>query len=118
MSKESAVFLREIHRLISSITDSVIGVFDSSSDSDFVEFTEDEMQIITNMKLTDAQFRVIKKAISESQRSLIFNMLCMIDGVSYTNENIPDLAIVDRSTGEPINHDYLHDEFYEVLSEE
>lgn len=115
---ESQSFFKEIYSLINSNIQKVIDVMQGEKQkegSPLIKLSTEDIQLLQSIKLTKAQLIVLKKALIETERNLIFGVLCIIDGVTYTVEDIPDLALVNRSTGKSINQDFLHDEFYEAM---
>ena len=57
--------------------------------------------------------------MDELGRSVAFNILSLIDGVVYIDEEeLPDLALIDKATGEEITEGFLHDEFYKYSPDE
>ncbi len=124
MSKASKAFLRELHTLInydvSIAMEAITGskLIEHSDSVGLVGLSEKEIRALGNIHLTPEQVLALKKALIATGRGIVFGLLCIIDGVAYTeSEDIPDLALVNRATGENLSDQFLHDEFYEVAPE-
>lgn len=118
MKSESQGFFKEIHRMIEDnaniFTEVILGQ-KPISESFLGEFSQEEENILRSISLDKSQKDVLRQALRESERGIVFEIMCIIDGVHYTKEEIPDLAIINRSTQKEINQDFLHDEFYEAI---
>lgn len=119
MSEESNELFYEIHRIIKDTANSIISdTFVSNQRDQLVDFDDEETKILQSISLDDDQIRVLKKAFVEMGDSVVFRILCIIDGVSYSPVNIPDLALIDRVSGMPISQGLLHEEFIEISPDE
>lgn len=121
MSKESQAFLRELHNKIdywTTLTIDAVTGSESIIERGNLGISEEDVKALRKVQLTPEQVLALKKALTEMGRGVVFGLLCIIDGVAYTeSEDIPDLALVNRATAEDLSDQFLHDEFYEVAPE-
>jgi len=117
MTKESQTLINEFHAVIKNIVYDTVETLlvNREVNNPLIQLTEDELQDLMSMSLTPEQINVLRKAMMALGQSIVFNLLCIFDGV-YDGENvIPDLAIVGRNTNRDIAEQFWHDEFIELL---
>ncbi len=118
MTISSKAFLTEIHTIINKDSESVISVILNQSSKEqtcLAGLSDDQVKGLQSLSLDEDQVSVLRKALKNMAVSIVSGMLCIVDGVAYTTEPVPDLALVNRDTGCPINEDFLHDEFFEIM---
>jgi len=114
MSEAGNALLRELHSLVLSDAHTLLQAIQQGG-KPLAGLTDDELTDLRSIHLTQAQTTALEKALVALGRGVIFGLLCIIDGVSYTHESIPDLALVSRETRQDISDGLLHDEFYDML---
>jgi hypothetical protein len=118
MSQESQALLKTLDVSINrdaSVVMQAITNHEQDDHSVLPGLSKEDRRILRTIQLTAEQIAVLQKAFVEMGRQVIFDFLCMIDGVAYTPDDVPDLALVNRLTRADITDQFLHDEFYEVL---
>ena len=119
MSKESRALLTVVHRMINKdVSATLAAITDGPIDEReaLLKLGDEEIKLLRGIRFSSVQREALRQALMELSRGIVFGILCIIDGVAYTeSEDIPDLALVDRDTGKNIADMLLHDEFYEVV---
>ena len=118
MSEVSKSLMRTFHSLIDHGVDGLIDCLETRKhESALDDFTDEDNRILETISLTNEQLGVVRKLAREAGKLTVFGILCVIDGVSYANMEIPDLALVNRETKEDIAEKFLHDEFVEQTAD-
>jgi hypothetical protein len=117
MSKESKAILNEFHVVIEEVVKDTVDdlLIKREINTPLINLSKDESKDLESLSLTQAQIDVLRKGMIALGQSIVFNILCIIDGVYDAKNEIPDLAIVDRTTNKNIADQFLHDEFLGLL---
>jgi len=120
MSKPSAIFLRGVHQSIDMSAKWAMGALGKAPyDDDHYGTIREELAVLRGIRLKQAQANALEKLMIELGRSVAFDLLSMIDGVVYSEgEELPDMALIDRATGQDIADGFLHDEFHAFAPDE
>jgi hypothetical protein len=114
MSTASKTLMRELMRNIESSTLEVVNAI-TAGEGQSTLLKQPDIETLQNALITPEQLNAFRATLREVGISTIFHFLCIIDGVSYTEEELPDLALVSRDTKENICEQFLHDEFGETV---
>lgn len=119
MSTDSRAFLRELHTIIDELSPSFVDMLSAKKTIQNIPLLleDEDINILKSISLTEQQADAIKKLAVSFGREVVFSLLCIIDGVADTKNEIPDLLIVNRQTMKEINEEFLHDEFVELTDE-
>jgi len=118
MSKESQALLNGFQsRIEQNVNDLADFLAKRKTQYPLLELTEDDYKVLETISLTPRQVGVLRKGLMAMGQGIVFSLLCIIDGVSYVEKAIPDLAIVDRNTRKDISEQFLHDEFIGLLKD-
>ena len=115
MSNEGRTFLQVVRNIINDTSSRILkDVFVQSGKDKLVELTDNEMELVRQLGLHQAHYEILEKVLLTMGDDVVFRIFCILDGVTYTSPEIPDLALINRDTGAPIVDGYLHEEFEEV----
>jgi len=119
MTKASRALLLEFHRIIENDVSDMLSAVTNihlTERKGLLKLTNGEIEILRGINLSLEQQETLRLALVELSRGIVFGILAIVDGVAFPeSEDIPDLALVDRETGNDIGDQFLHDEFYEVI---
>ncbi len=117
MSEQETAFLREIYSLTKSTVDDLNRLlFEKIPGETYTfRFTPDQLKILENLNLEPAEAELLKKALRIMAMKVVYDTLCVIDGIVYTEEKVGDLALIDRETGQNIADDFLYEAFVGVV---
>ena len=118
MSQESQALLNEFKFLIeNTVKDTVENLLiNQEVNNPLLNLSDEELTILDSLSLTPQQIIVFRKVMMALGQRIVFNLLCIVDGVYDAQNIIPDLAIVDRATNKDITDQFWHDEFIETIT--
>jgi hypothetical protein len=118
MSKESQALLSAFHSIIEHNSNNLYELLvNHKSRNPLLNLTEAEIEELNTISLNSQQMNVVYKGVIAMGEGIVFELLCIIDGVADVENTIPDLAIVDRETKNEIVNRFWHDEFIASLKD-
>ncbi len=111
---------KEVHHTIKGSVKETLKMLTGEKEWDDLllsKLTLEQVESLKKLQLTSIQICALGKVLTSMEESSFFHFMCIIDSVADTQEELPDLAIVDRETREDIFNQFLHDEFFEVFED-
>jgi len=115
MSMTSEALMKEIHQIIEESVEWAIRLVGPKSDRRSPSTLSDEDKAaLRRIALNDQTEQALRRLIAEVGRSVAFGVFSTIDGVAVREGlELPDLALVERDTGQSLSEGFLHDDFSE-----
>jgi hypothetical protein len=122
MSKDSQIFLKVSHLLIADATNfaekMLLGSAISNDDLLGGYLSENEIEILRSIPLTDEQRKAIHTLLIAVGRLSVCGVLGMIDGIVMSDKfETPNLSLINRDTGKDIVDTCLLNEEFDYYNE-
>ncbi len=118
VAERKRTFYRVIEESIGECVDEVMNNIDENGKNGLSLLALEDLEVLKSLKLTLKQRQVLRKALLDMGRSLTFSLFCMIDGVTCSDQgDLPDLSLIDRETGLDFSEQFLHDEYWDMVSD-